>query len=830
MANSWLYAERLGENVIRLMLRKGEPKEDAPSFLVLGLFEFEPVRWDADSYDEEKDELTLSFKGGYSLVIPRKTRGFNGIKVLEGDEVVYEYEKIANSGELPLPSKTPRAFPLLDAPRLIPPRQGYRPSAKWEKEEGAADLYLLIVEKDHRLLHELYAKLTGTVDLMPLSAFGTWDSKYYEYTEETVEEEIRNFDKHDLPLDNFVIDTDWRRSGPKPGAGYALNKRCFPSLAKMFEKHHEDGITFMFNDHPEPVKGAVSAFDPVEVKYRRNNLIRYHKEGLDYWWYDRNWWTRLVSPWKEINPETIGFYLYEETTRDYIKMHTPEGEFPKRTLMMGNVDNIVNGAYKGIKNSASHRYGIQWTGDNWMTPFDLKQETENLILAGNSLITYINPDLTGHIGDGSDRLYLRWVQMGTFLPIFRLHSTKGNKRYRQPWFYGERAIKWTRETLKFRYRALPFMYSLAYESHVKGYPIVRPLSWVGDEERLDVGLVGDYVLYAPIVPEERIAIASKDLFKEPVRLEFYKNKNLKGKPFGKKTARSINFDWGKKEPLPGLGLTNYSARLETVIENGDKDMLLLIGSDDGCRVYLDGELVDDSWGNRGFAYDDIKVLAPHERHKLVIEYFQGTGGAALKAALREVVERPDPTSFRLPKGEWVDLFTGERKEGEKDYDAEYPLESFPLFARDGAIIPLVKDVLRTKNSSWSVMSLELFPGNGEFTLHEDDFVTEAYKHGLELNTTFKMRKDGDRLLLSVKPEGDYVPCETRELRLRVHLKDGENYRPFMDNQEIPSVIIERNPSSYPLPFEGGAPDSRILEAKIVLDPKAEKEIVFEPAF
>jgi alpha-glucosidase (family GH31 glycosyl hydrolase) len=49
----------------------------------------------------------------------------------------------------------------------------------------------------------------------------------------------------------------------------------------------------------------------------------------------------------------------------------------------------------------------------------------------------------------------------------------------------------------------------------------------------------------------------------------------------------------------------------------------------------------------------------------------------------------------LPGGIWWDWFTGERHVGPKRFDATLPLDRFPLFARDGAAIPLAVPAQRT---------------------------------------------------------------------------------------------------------------------------------------
>ena len=43
----------------------------------------------------------------------------------------------------------------------------------------------------------------------------------------------------------------------------------------------------------------------------------------------------------------------------------------------------------------------------------------------------------------------------------------------------------------------------------------------------------------------------------------------------------------------------------------------------------------------------------------------------------------------LPKGEWLDFWTGERIDGRRWlYEVKHPLRTFPVFVREGAVLPV----------------------------------------------------------------------------------------------------------------------------------------------
>jgi alpha-glucosidase len=148
------------------------------------------------------------------------------------------------------------------------------------------------------------------------------------------------------------------------------------------------------------------------------------------------------------------------------------------------------------------RYAWTWTGDTESTWEALRQTVATILGLGISGIPYTGPDIGGFSGDPDAELYLRWFQMGTFLPFFRVHSSVGTPP-REPWTFGEPYTSIIREFLKLRYRLIPYLYTLAWEAHQRGCPFVRPLFWeFCDDPSLsaveDAFMVGDALMVAPI--------------------------------------------------------------------------------------------------------------------------------------------------------------------------------------------------------------------------------------------------------------------------------------------------------------------------------------------
>ena len=83
-------------------------------------------------------------------------------------------------------------------------------------------------------------------------------------------------------------------------------------------------------------------------------------------------------------------------------------------------------------------------------------------------------DVGGFWGDAPDpELFLRWVQHGIFQPRFTIHSWRADGTANEPWMHPE-VLPLVRAAIQFRYRLIPYLYTLLYESTQTGHPITRP--------------------------------------------------------------------------------------------------------------------------------------------------------------------------------------------------------------------------------------------------------------------------------------------------------------------------------------------------------------------
>lgn len=192
------------------------------------------------------------------------------------------------------------------------------------------------------------------------------------------------------------------------------------------------------------------------------------------------------------------------------------------------------------------------------------------------------------------------------------------------------------------------------------------------------------------------------------------------------------------------------------------------------------------------------------------EYYFGSEMIAAPITEKtDEITRLSSAEVYLPEGRWTDVFTGNIYSGGKKIRMYRDLNSFPVFAKEGAIIPLSvlpSDGAKNINDCSNPEELEIlvYSGNGVFELYEDDGETDNYKNGVFAVTKFKVIFDEDKgLKFTVSPvEGD-ISVLPEKRKITVCFKDisvpgGKNKITFEQdygsekNIEIPGAERKEN--------------------------------------
>lgn len=153
--------------------------------------------------------------------------------------------------------------------------------------------------------------------------------------------------------------------------------------------------------------------------------------------------------------------------------------------------------------AGSQRCGMQWTGDHSGNLDAVRWQVPALLSSGNSGQAFTTGDVDGIFG-GSAESYVRDLQWKAFAPA--LYSMSGWASVdKRPWLYGDEATEINRTYLQLRQRLMPYIYTLAAESHASGTPMMRSLALEYPDDPFAYGaeansefLLGEDFLVAPV--------------------------------------------------------------------------------------------------------------------------------------------------------------------------------------------------------------------------------------------------------------------------------------------------------------------------------------------
>ena len=121
----------------------------------------------------------------------------------------------------------------------------------------------------------------------------------------------------------------------------------------------------------------------------------------------------------------------------------------------------------------------------------------------------------------------------------------------------------------------------------------------------------------------------------------------------------------------------------------------------------------------------------------------------------------------LPEGDWYDWHTGATSRGRSFVVAPTPMDTIPLYARGGAVVPMWTEA-PPSTSGYHPLEVELHlfvplrDGTYHSMLQEDDGLTFAAQDGARVRTTFVVQRQGDQLVLRAGVTGEGYPELARE--------------------------------------------------------------------
>lgn len=397
-------------------------------------------------------------------------------------------------------------------------------------EGGELDYYFMYGPDFGEILNH-YTDITGKSPLMNRFAFGlhvgTYSGGTWGHEEMTSTQYVvalaRKFREMGIPLDILHLDSTWRIFGENGGKGatsfewretFDNPKAMFDSLYAMnlnmvgvhLRPRFDNGKTLRLLDtartlgfvYPEENNPGefVNYFDQEAVDWWwEHGVMRVAEQGAMFLKTDEgSAFGRKANESNKVGPKGEEIKsLHNVFPLAYAK--APYEKFQAYNGLRGM--NHTREGYAGIQ-----RYPFIFAGD-WPSEW---QYFEPVIKAGLNIgmsgVGYWAHCMGGFEHEADPELYVRWCQFGLMSPVAHLFGMD-HPGYKEPWNYGERAMKIYRSYDSLRYSLIPYLYTMGWEMYQTGMPLMRALVLENQNDLntyniTDQYLLGDAILVCPV--------------------------------------------------------------------------------------------------------------------------------------------------------------------------------------------------------------------------------------------------------------------------------------------------------------------------------------------
>jgi alpha-glucosidase (family GH31 glycosyl hydrolase) len=348
---------------------------------------------------------------------------------------------------------------------------------------------------------DLTNSLTALLGRQPLPArwtLGNFASRFGYHSETEAKQVVAEFRKQQIPLDAIIFDLYWFGKDIQGTLGnLAFFRDSFPNGEQMIADFKTQNVKTILITEPfilttskkwqEADRMKLLGTDTLGNSYRydfyfgNTGLVDLYKPEARIWFWEiykqfhaygaAGFWGDLGEP--EVHPTKL---KHGDKWAD--EVHNIYGHDWARLLYEGYRKDypterpfiLMRAGYSG-----SQQYGmVPWSGDVSRTWGGLKPQMEISMQMGLQGMAYMHSDLGGFAGANKDpELYVRWLQYGVFQPIFRPHAQQEEPS--EAIFKDAQTKALAKAAIELRYQMLPYNYSIAYENHDNGTPLLRPI-------------------------------------------------------------------------------------------------------------------------------------------------------------------------------------------------------------------------------------------------------------------------------------------------------------------------------------------------------------------
>ncbi|MFQ9727951.1 MAG: glycoside hydrolase family 31 protein [Clostridium perfringens] len=512
---------------------------------------------------------------------------------------------------------------------------------------GGQIQYYFIPGENIKEVVKNYTALTGRMEMPPLWSLGYQQCRFSYFSQEEVRELVKTFEEKDIPLDVVYLDIDYMD-------GFRV---------MTFKTPNFDDAAGLISDLKEKGIRTITIIDPGVKVDEEYDVFKRGKEGNHFtkkldgemfigavWPGDsafpdfsnkdcREWWKselkKFISEhgmdgiWNDMNEPCV-FNNNHKTMLETCLHNSDNGviehkEFHNRygfemSRCSKEAQEELHPNERGFSMTRAtyaggQRYSSVWTGDNMSLWSQMRMSISMNANLGISGFSFVGNDVSGFGLDSSEELFIRWMEMGPFIPIFRNHSNMYTRR-QEPWAFGPRAEKIAKKSIELRYELLPYIYDLYYISHKEGLPIFRPMimEYEKDMNLLNMReqfMLGENMIVAPVLYEgER----SKTVYlPKGSWFNYFTMEKLQGGKWYKIPCELDEILVFVKE---GAIIPTYNKKFRNVKERPNNILLKVFGENaKGFHYNDDGHTMEYLEGK--YTYMDIKVVDGKEELKLI---------------------------------------------------------------------------------------------------------------------------------------------------------------------------------------------------------------------
>ena len=421
---------------------------------------------------------------------------------------------------------------------------------------GGRKTYQVITGNDWKDLLKEYTFLTGRQPLPPRWMFGNFASRFGYHSEKEARQVVQQYKDEKIPLDAIIFDLYWFGKNIQGTLGnLSFYRDSFPSAEQMIFDFRKENIKTVLITEPfvlttstnwkEAVEKEVLATDSLgkpftyDFYFGNTGLIDLFKPNAREWFWSvykgliqvgvEGFWGDLGEP--EVHPAQLlhaGNVPADEVHNIYghewakLLAEGYKKDYPEKRPFI-----LMRSGYSGTQ-----RYGIiPWSGDVNRTWGGLKPQMEITMQMGLQGVGYMHSDLGGFAGANDDpELYTRWLQYGVFQPVFRPHAQE--EVAAEPIFKDIETKRRAKEAIELRYALLPYNYTLAFQNHVAGTPLMRPVFMVDSAEHwsetlADAYMWGDAFFVKPITEKQTKNYSYFQLPRQSTWFDFYSGKKVR---------------------------------------------------------------------------------------------------------------------------------------------------------------------------------------------------------------------------------------------------------------------------------------------------------------